>query len=401
MMKRLLQHKNVVLGVSGGIAAYKSAELVRLLVKQEAFVRVVMTQNAAEFVGPLTFKALTGKPVSTDLFYGGDETPIKHIEWAREAHAVVIAPATANIIGKIANGIADDALSTFILAVTSPVLICPSMNANMYQSRAVQRNLTILREYGFHVVSPGEGDLACGTSGPGRLPEPAEIVDRLVACLTPKDLAGKRVMVSAGPTQEAIDPVRFISNPSSGKMGYAIAKAAENRGADVILVTGPTHLPDPINVNTIHVRTTEEMAKAVFTHYEDCHIIIKAAAVSDYRPKNQADQKIKKDQDEMTLTLVKNADILMALGQRKKDQILVGFAAETQDLEKNATKKLKQKNLDIIAANLVGRPDSGFEADTNTITLFFRNGTKEVLDTMGKDEVSHIILDRILSMKRH
>ena len=397
-MKRLLQHKHIVLGVSGGIAAYKAVELLRLLTKQEAKVRVVMTHNATAFVGPLTFAALTGQPASDSLFQGGDEAPIKHIEWAREADAVIIAPATANIIGKIANGIADDALSTFIMAVTSPIILCPSMNTHMFESKAVQRNLEKLRNDGVYIVAPGEGDLACGTTGTGRLAEPEEILDRLLAHLTPKDLSGKRVLVSAGPTQEAIDPVRFISNPSSGKMGYAIARAAENRGADVILVTGPTHLPNPIHVNTIRVQTTEEMANAVFTHFDDCHIVIKAAAVSDYRPKDQADQKIKKGQDEITLTLVKNTDILMALGKKKKDQILVGFAAETQDLEKNATKKLKEKNLDIIAANLVGRPDSGFESDTNTVTLFFRNSSKEVLDTMGKDEVAHVLLDRIVSL---
>ena len=398
-MKPILQGKNIVLGISGGIAAYKSVELLRLLTKQDSQVRVVMTESATEFVGPLTFAALSGKPVSTSLFRGGDEADIKHIEWAREADAVIIAPATANIVGKIANGIADDALSTFVTAVTSPVIICPSMNSNMYLSPAVQRNLRILKSDGFHVLSPGEGDLACGTTGPGRLPDPSDILDRLMAYLTANDLAEKRVLVSAGPTHEAIDPVRFISNPSSGKMGYAIARAAEYRGAEVVLVAGPTNLEDPINVNTIKVQTAEEMANAVFEHMEIADIIIKAAAVSDYRPSHQADRKIKKDKDEMVLTLRKNTDILKALGEKKESRILVGFAAETEDLEQNATQKLREKNLDIIAGNLVGRPDSGFEADTNTVTLFFRDGAKEVLDTMEKDAVAHILLDRVLGIE--
>ena len=398
-MKPILQGKSIVLGISGGIAAYKSVELLRLLTKQDAQVRVVMTESATEFVGPLTFAALSGKPVSTSLFRGGDEADIKHIEWAQEADAVIIAPATANIVGKIANGIADDALSTFVTAVTSPVIICPSMNSNMYLSPAVQRNLRILKSDGFHVLSPGEGDLACGTTGPGRLPDPSDILDRLMAYLTANDLAEKRVLVSAGPTHEAIDPVRFISNPSSGKMGYAIARAAEYRGAEVVLVAGPTNLEDPINVNTIKVQTAEEMANAVFEYMDSSDIIIKAAAVSDYRPSHQADRKIKKDKDEMVLTLRKNTDILKALGEKKESRILVGFAAETEDLERNATQKLREKNLDIIAGNLVGRPDSGFEADTNTVTLFFRDGAKEVLDTMEKDAVAHILLDRVLGIE--
>jgi len=397
-MKSILQNKQIVLGVSGGIAAFKAVELLRLLVKQDAKVRVVMTSNATAFVGPLTFAALSGQPVSTSLFEGNDDASIQHIQWAREADAVVIAPATANIIGKIANGIADDALSTFVTAVTSPIVICPAMNTHMYESRAVQRNMERLKEDGMYIVAPGEGELACGTVGAGRLAEPEEILDRLTAFLTPKDLSGKRIMVSAGPTQESIDPVRFISNPSSGKMGYAIARAAENRGADVILVTGPTHLPDPIHVKTIHVGSAEEMAQEVLTHFDNCHIVIKSAAVSDYRPRDRAEQKIKKSQEEMTLTLVKNTDILKMLGKRKKDQVLVGFAAETQALEKNATQKLKEKNLDIIAGNLVGLPESGFKSDTNAVTLFFRNGTKEVLDLMEKDEVAHVLLDRILTL---
>ncbi len=396
-MKSVIYNKNIILGVSGGIAAYKSVELLRLLSKQEARVRVIMTQNAQAFVGPLTFEALSRREVCKDLFEPCGDASITHIDWAESADAVVIAPATANIIGKLANGIADDALSTFLLAVTSPVLVCPSMNTNMYLSKAVQRNLNQLKSDGYYVVDPGSGELACGTTGPGRLAEPEDILDRLICCLTVKDLKGKKVLVTAGPTQEPIDPVRFISNPSSGKMGHSIARASENRGATVTLITGPTYLPAPINVATVRVQTAHEMAKAVFDHMEDSDIIIKSAAVSDYKPKIAQTQKIKKDgKEEMLLSLTKNQDILKELGKRKRHQILVGFAAETEDLEQNAIKKLTEKNLDIIVGNLIGSSDSGFKADTNKVTLFYKDGTKEMFDIMEKDAVAHLLLDRIL-----
>jgi len=356
-----------------------------------------MTENARKFVGELTFEALSGQPVCTNLFHKGD-TSVTHIEWAEKADAVLIAPATANIIGKHANGIADDALSTFLLAVAplKQKIFCPSMNTFMYQSHAVQRNLKILESYGCIIVEPEAGKLACGTTGTGRLPEPADILDRLIASLTKKDLNGKKILVTAGPTREPIDPVRFISNPSSGKMGYAIARAAEQRGGEVVLITGPSNLSHPQNVNVIRVQTAQEMANAVFEYIENSDIIIKTAAVSDYRSKSVAAQKIKKDNDEMVLVLEKNQDILKELGKRKKNQILVGFAAETQELEKNAGKKLAEKNLDMIVGNLVGSPDSGFGSDTNQVTLFFRDGRKEPLEVMGKDEVANIILDRVL-----
>jgi phosphopantothenoylcysteine decarboxylase / phosphopantothenate---cysteine ligase len=394
-MKTLIHNKNIVLGVCGGIAAYKSVELLRLLKKEGADVRVMMTRNAQAFVGTMTFEALSGHPVCSSLFEGSNAS-IKHIEWAEQADAVVIAPATANIIGKIANGIADDALTTFMLAVTKPKLICPSMNTLMYQSKAMQRNLEILESDGCIIVEPAAGELACGTSGPGRLPEPPDILDRLKACLTSKDLKEKKVLVTAGPTREPIDPVRFISNPSSGKMGFAIARAAEYRGAEVILVSGPVTLSAPINVKVLKVRTAEEMAETVFSLAEQADIIIKTAAVSDYRPKEVANQKIKKGDEEMVLTLQKNPDILRELGRRKKThQILVGFAAETQELEMNAGKKLAEKNLDIIVGNLVNHPGSGFGTDTNQVTLFFRNSTKEQLPAMEKDAVAHLLLDRV------
>jgi len=399
-MKNALKNKNIILAVCGGIAAYKSVEVLRLLKKADAEVRVIMTQSAQWFVGALTFEALSGQPVFKDMFQEGSEASLRHIDWARKADGVIIAPATANMIGKLANGIADDPLSTFMLAVTSPVVLCPSMNTHMYANQAVQRNLDTLRSDGYVVVEPGSGKLACGTTGPGRLPEPEEIFDRFLACLSPKDLAGKKILVTAGPTIEPIDPVRFISNPSSGKMGFAVARAAEYRGAEVTMISGPTRLPDPMNVTTIRVRTADEMAHAVFAHMGDADVIIKTAAVSDYRPQESRAHKIKKNENKLILRLQQNQDILKQLGRKKKKhQVLVGFAAETKELEKNATQKMVEKNLDIIAGNLVGASDSGFESDTNNVTLFFKDGTREPLPTMEKLEVAHILLDRIVAKK--
>ncbi|MDY6792687.1 MAG: bifunctional phosphopantothenoylcysteine decarboxylase/phosphopantothenate--cysteine ligase CoaBC [Thermodesulfobacteriota bacterium] len=395
-MTTAIKNKNIVLGVCGGIAAYKSVELLRLLKKQGANVRVIMTENAGAFVGPLTFEALSGEMVCSSLFEKRDDASIKHIDWAKAADAVIIAPTTANMIGKLANGIADDALSTFMLAVTCPAGVCPSMNTHMYESRAVKRNLQTLRNDGYVVIEPGAGELACGTTGPGRLPEPEDMVDRLVKMLTIKDMKDKKVLVTAGPTWESIDPVRFITNPSSGKMGYALARAAEHRGGEVTLISGPATIPDPLHVNVVKIKTAQEMAQAVFEHSKKCHIIIKAAAVSDYRPKDNQKHKIKKDNDEMALDLIKNQDILKELGKTKKNQMLVGFAAETRELGKNAGKKLKEKNLDIIVGNLVGDPSSGFGTDTNKVTLFFKDGTKESIPEMEKDEVAHLLLDRIV-----
>lgn len=395
---RHLKDKNIVLGVSGGIAAYKGAELLRLIKNGEAVARVIMTANATSFVGPLTFEALSGNPVCTSLFEKGGNASIRHIEWAKEADAVVVAPATANIIGKIACGIADDALSTFLLAVKSPVLICPSMNTNMYEKISVKRNIDILKKDGYLIVEPDAGELACGTTGQGRLPDPENILDRLVSCLTPKDYKGKRVLVTAGPTREHFDPVRYIGNPSSGKMGYAVAKAAEHRGAEVLLISGPTNLKPPANVKTITTESAEDMAAAVFDHVKNADIVIKAAAVSDYRPKDAAKQKIKKGEEETLLVLKKSEDILLKLGKNKESRILVGFAAETENLENNAREKLIKKNLDMIVANLLDGKSSGFGTETNKVTLFFRNGDKEVLPLMDKESVAHILLDRILEI---
>lgn len=395
-MMEHLKDKQIVLGVTGGIAAYKSAELLRLLTKQGANVRVLMTEKAQEFVGPLTFAALSGLPVCSSLFAEGEDGSIRHIEWAREADAVVIAPATANCIGKLANGIADDALSTFMLAATCPKILCPAMNTHMYENRAVQRNIDMLEGDGFVILEPGEGELACGTSGAGRLPAPEVICDRLVRVLLPKDLENRRIVVTAGPTREPIDPVRYISNHSSGKMGYAVARAAEYRGARVTLVTGPTSLPAPHGVAVVSVETAAEMEQAVFDLFPKAAAVIKVAAVADYRPGKQEPHKIKKTADGITLELQKNPDILSRLGREKKGQVLVGFAAETRDLDENASEKLKKKNLDMVVGNLVGKPGTGFGAETNQVTFYYREGEAETLPVMPKEAVAHLLLDRIV-----
>ena len=395
-MEAKLNNKNIILGICGGIAAYKCAELLRLLKKAGAAVRVMMTANARHFVGPLTFEALSGEKVCTDLFDPQADAAMRHIDWAEQADAVIVAPATANILGKLAHGIADDALSTFLLAVTAPVVLCPSMNTNMYASEAVQRNLDILSKDGFRIVTPESGELACGTTGPGRLPEPVYIYDRVVGLFCPDDFKGKTVLVTAGPTHEAIDPVRYIGNPSSGKMGYAIARAAEHRGANVILITGPTCLETPANVDIIQVQSAADMTQAVFDNLPKAEIIIKAAAVADYRPHTPADQKIKKEKEEMSLQLSKTQDILKDVGQQKEGRFVVGFAAETESLDENATHKLANKNLDMIAGNLINAPDSGFQTDTNQVTLYFRDGMQEQLPVMDKQDLAHVLLDRVI-----
>ncbi len=395
-----LRNKNIVLGVCGGIAAYKSAELLRLLIKAGASVQVVMTANAARFVGPLTFDVLSQQKVCCSLFDPHESAAVQHIQWAEKADAVVVAPATANVVGKLAHGIADDALTTFMLAVTSPVMICPSMNSNMYASEQVQANLQKLEAFGFHILAPEAGELACGTTGPGRLPEPFYILDRLIAMLTAKDLDGKRILITAGPTREAIDPVRFISNPSSGKMGFALARAAEMRGGEVTLVTGPTSLAPPFNVRTITVISAAEMAAAVLNQIEHSDIVVKSAAVSDYRPARAEAHKIKKSHSDQTLTLERTLDILKTLGERKTNQLLVGFAAETQHLDAHAVEKLKAKNLDMLVGNLIGTQGAGFEADTNQVNLYHKDGSKEALGKIPKSDLAHIILDRVVKLMR-
>ncbi len=392
-----LKDKNIIIGVSGGIAAYKALELLRLFKKAGALVNVVMTKNAENFVAPLTFEALSQNKVILSLFDKNNDTSITHIDLARKCDAAVIAPATANIIGKLANGIADDALSTVMLAVKAPKIICPSMNENMYDNPSVRRNIKMLENDGFIIIEPDSGELACKTSGKGRLPDPEIILDRTVKALCKKDLKGKKMLVTAGPTREHIDPVRFICNPSSGKMGYAVAKAAEHRGADVVLISGPVNLAPPVNVEVIKIVSAPEMAEKVLEHSETADIIIKAAAVSDYKASDYSGHKMKKGEKEISLKLSQNVDILKELGKRKKErQILVGFAAETEELEKNAKEKLDKKNLDMIVANIVGGDkDTGFEADTNKADLFFKDGSKVSIPLMPKEELAHSILDKI------
>lgn len=395
----ILNQKHILLGVTGGIAAYKSVELLRLLKKAGADVDVAMTEAALRFVGKTTFEVLSENPVITDLWEDSHGS-VAHIDVATRCDAAVIAPATANCIAKLAHGLADDALTTTFLAVTAPVMICPAMNTHMYENIRVQRNLDVLEQDGIHILDPDTGSLACKTTGPGRLPDPRLIVDRMEQMLTPKDFAGKQVLVSAGPTLEPIDPVRYVSNHSSGKMGYAVAKAAEMRGASVTLVTGPVSLDPPVGVETICVQTCHDMAETMLSKMAHADIIIQVAAVADFRPDRQETLKIKKtsDQDRMTLTLVQNPDILRTMGERKRpDQFLVGFAAETHDLAANAVKKIKKKNLDMIAANLVGGKDAGFQADTNKVTLFFKDGSKTDIPLMDKQAVAHVLLDNLLT----
>ncbi|GAB6142920.1 bifunctional phosphopantothenoylcysteine decarboxylase/phosphopantothenate--cysteine ligase CoaBC [Desulfocicer niacini] len=396
---KCLKDKTILLGVCGGIAAYKAVSLLRLLKKAGASVRVVMTASALEFVGETTFRVLSENDVCTGLF-NTNEAVVRHIEWATEADAVVIAPATANIIGKMAHGLADDALSTMLLAVTAPIMVCPSMNTYMYENRAVQRNLDILEGDGVVILEPGTGELACKTSGAGRLPDPEVIFDRLGKLFVPSDFAGRKILVTAGPTREAIDPVRYITNHSSGKMGYAIAEAAEKRGAAVTLVSGPVALLPPLGVEMIRVESARQMADAVLGAMDDADVIIKVAAVADYRPADPKDRKIKKkdqDGDHLSIHLMENPDILRAVGERKEHQFVAGFAAETNDLVENATLKMARKNLDMIVANQVGVKDSGFEADTNKATFLFRDGSRRDVPLMDKSAVAHSLLDEIHS----
>ncbi|MCF8088520.1 MAG: bifunctional phosphopantothenoylcysteine decarboxylase/phosphopantothenate--cysteine ligase CoaBC [Desulfotignum sp.] len=395
----ILDGKHILLGVTGGIAAYKSVELLRLLKKAGADVDVAMTEAALQFVGKTTFEVLSENPVITDLWEDSHGS-VAHIDVATRCDAAVIAPATANCIAKLAHGLGDDALTTTFLAVTAPIMVCPAMNTHMYENIRVQRNLDILEQDGIHILDPDTGSLACKTTGPGRLPDPRLIVDRMEQMLTPKDFAGKQVLVSAGPTLEPIDPVRYVSNHSSGKMGYAVARAAEMRGASVTLVTGPVSLDPPVGVDTICVQTCHEMADAMLSKMDCADIIIQVAAVADFRPERQEPLKIKKqsDQDCMTLTLVQNPDILRTMGERKRpDQFLVGFAAETHDLAANAVKKIKKKNLDMIAANQVGGKDAGFQTDTNKVTVFFKDGSKTDIPLMDKQAVAHVLLDTLVA----
>ena len=395
----ILTDKEIILGVTGGIAAYKAAELVRELIKKGAKVHVVMTRNAQEFITPLTFQTLSCNPVQTDLFSLIEDSRIGHVALADMADIVVIAPATANIIGKVAHGIADDFLSTMIMATKCPVLFAPSMNVNMWGSAAVKQNGEKLKKAGYHFIGPEEGDLACEVIGKGRLAAVADIVERIEGLLTEKDMNGKRILITAGPTHEPIDPVRFISNRSSGRMGFALAKMATRRGADVILISGPTHLPVPGgNIRFVPVGTASEMREAVLEHYKECSVIIKAAAVSDYHPKSVSKQKLKKLDASASLELERNPDIIGEIGSLKGDRVLVGFAAETRNLIANARKKLKEKYLDLIVANDVSRSDSGFATETNKVVIIDSRGKVDPLPLKSKDEVANIILERVVEI---
>lgn len=397
-MVRKLDGKTIVVGLSGGIACYKSAELIRLLGAAGARVRVVMTRNAMEFITPLTLQTLSGAPVATSTFDLTQESTIGHIGLADTADAVVVAPATANIIGKIAAGIGDDLLTTVLLATRAPVLIAPSMNVHMYENPVVQANLAALRQQGLRIVEPGSGPLACGYEGPGRLAEPPIIVAEIEQAVTAPDLAGERVLVSAGPNREPIDPVRFISNRSTGKMGYALAAAARRRGAAVTLVTGPTALPVPHGVRGVRVTTADEMRQAVEAEWRQATIVLMAAAVADYRPAHPAAQKVKKAAGPLVIELERTVDILGRLARRKGTRFVVGFAAETENVRANAERKRHEKQLDMIVANDVARTDTGFAVDTNAVTIIDRLGSED-LPLMSKDEVADRVLDRILAVR--
>ncbi|MGD2125414.1 MAG: bifunctional phosphopantothenoylcysteine decarboxylase/phosphopantothenate--cysteine ligase CoaBC [Desulfobacteraceae bacterium] len=391
-----MKEKKVIVGVTGGIAAYKAAELVRLLVRAGADTSVAMTAHATKFITPLTFEALSGKRVVSDM-WDSETAPMDHIAWGQETDLIIIAPATANFIGKMAHGIGDDFLSTLVLAATAKILVCPSMNSQMFLNPAVQDNIRLLRERGYAVMAPAEGELACGAEGLGRLPEPEEIIEEARILLSKQDLTDLKILVSAGPTKESIDPVRYMSNRSSGKMGYALASAARSRGAEVTLVSGPTSLSPPRHITFTRVETAEEMRRAVLECRPKCNVIVKAAAVLDYRPRERSNHKIKKLDDIQHLELVRNPDILAELGSSKGDGrcLLVGFAAETQDLLGHAAEKLRQKNLDMIVANDVSREDAGFESDTNAVKIIYRDGHVEELPLMTKEEVADHVLDRI------
>ncbi len=395
----MLQGKCVILGVTGGIAAYKAAELLRLLVKSGAETHVVMTRSAQEFVTPLTFQTLSGNPVHTELFSLIQEQEIGHISLADRADLILIAPATANLIGKVANGIADDLLTTTIMATRAKVLFAPAMNSNMWENPVYQENHAKLEGLGYCFVEPAYGDLACGWQGKGKLPDPQEIFNSAHALLGSNDLAGKTVLVTAGPTREEIDPVRFLSNYSSGKMGYAIACAARNRGARVILVSGPVNLSEPKGVETIQVVSAREMYEAVMKTAGQADLIIKAAAVADFRPVARGDQKLKKGVAEaMTVELQRNPDILAELGQQKGSRVLIGFAAETEELLKHAREKLASKNLDMIVANDVTQEGAGFNGDTNIVRFLGADGNVEELPQMSKAGVADLLLDRAAAM---
>lgn len=397
----MLKGKTVVIGVSGGIAVYKACDVVSRLKKLNANVHVIMTKSATEFVTPLTFQSLSQNYVVSDMFEEPKTWDVEHISLAKKADVFLIAPATANVIGKVANGIADDMLTTTVMATTGKVLIVPAMNTNMYRNPILQRNISTLKELGYNFVDPDSGRLACGDIGEGKLASPEKIVDAVVDLFNEdkKDLLGKKIMITAGPTVESIDPVRYLTNRSTGKMGYAIAKMAANRGADVTLVSGPTNIEPPSNIKKlIKVQSAKDMYDAIIDNFDENQVIIKSAAVADYKPKNYSDKKIKKSNDDLIIELDRNKDIAYELGKIKKNKILVGFAAETNDLIENAKGKISKKNLDFIVANDLTESGAGFGTDTNIVKIIDKDGNIAKYPQMKKDEVADVILDKVKSL---
>ena len=396
----MLNQKTVVIGISGGIAVYKVLDVISKLKKLGANIHVIMTKSATEFVTPLSFQSLSQNYVVCDMFEEPKTWDVEHISLAKKADVFLVAPATANIIGKIANGIADDMLTTTIMATKAKVLIAPAMNTNMYENPIVQKNISILKELGYKFVEPESGRLACGDVGKGKLSTPDNIVNNIIDLLTQKqDLKGKKIMVTAGPTIESIDPMRYITNRSSGKMGYSIANEAIKRGADVTLISGPTNLTPPQNLKKlIKIESAEDMYKAVINNLNENDVIIKSAAVADYKPKNYSEQKIKKSDDDLIIELDRNKDIAYEIGKIKNNKILIGFAAETNDILDNAMKKIKKKNLDFIVANDLTKEGAGFGSDTNIVKIIDKEGNITDYPKMKKEEVANVILDKIKSL---
>ncbi|MFG6332262.1 MAG: bifunctional phosphopantothenoylcysteine decarboxylase/phosphopantothenate--cysteine ligase CoaBC [Lachnospiraceae bacterium] len=395
----MLKDKFIILGVTGSIAAYKAAALASALVKLHAQVQVIMTKNAQNFIHPVTFETLTGRKCLTDTFDRNFSFEVEHIAVAKRADAALVAPASANVVGKLAHGIADDMLTTTLLACTCKKFLSPAMNTAMYENPAVQDNLRTLRTYGYEIIEPASGRLACGDTGAGKMPEPDELLSYLVKELAyEKDLSGRKVLVTAGPTQEAIDPVRVITNHSTGKMGYAIARAAMLRGAQVTLVSGPVNLMPPPFVKVVPVRSAEDMFQAVASVFREQDAVIKAAAVADYTPAAVSAEKVKKKDGDMSIPLKRTRDILKYLGEHRRDgQFLCGFSMETENMLRNSQEKLARKNVDMIVANNLKVAGAGFGTDTNVVTLITRDGVRE-LPMMSKDEVAHAVLDRIFAV---
>jgi phosphopantothenoylcysteine decarboxylase / phosphopantothenate---cysteine ligase len=401
-----MEKKKILLAVSGGIAAYKAASIASRLYQSQYEVKVILTESAQKFITPLTFQTLTRQEVYTDTFEEKEPSVVSHIDLADWADLVLIAPATANVIGKLANGIADDMLTTTLLAAKSDVIIAPAMNVNMFNHPAVQKNMETLASFGMRFVEPNEGLLACGYIGKGRLAEPEELIEAVFSYFNEKNkgkmsrLNGKKLLITAGPTREELDPVRYFTNHSSGKMGYALARAAEALGAEVTLITGPTSLPLPNGVKAVQVISASEMYEAVLSRYNEQDIVIKCAAVADYTPVTVFENKFKKKQDTWTIELKKTDDILHALGDRKKHQLLIGFAAETENLEEYAKGKLARKNLDMVIGNDVSKKGSGFGSDTNEIIMIKKNGSKKVLPLLTKDQAAKEILEQVMDLMK-